>query len=1060
MNRTLSAVLMILWAALLLHPAEADTAPRRLTLMIYMCGSNLESGHGAASTDIEEMKASGLKSRDVTVLLMTGGSSQWSQGYDPAQCLIHELGPRGTRIVWRSEALSMGSPDTLTQLLRFGAETYPAENYALILWDHGGGPAEGLCWDELFSLDQLSVPELSQAIRQAELPKKLSWIGFDACLMASLEVASAVEPYAEYMIASQETEPSTGWNYGFLGSLGDACDGASVGRRVIDDFMAENEGSADVVTLSCIDLKRVSAAVGAVQAYFEDNGPYLAGEAFDTVSLLRNEAFAFGEGVRDMGESGYDLVDAVDLLSRLSRIADGQRAETALQDAVVYSRSNADRAHGLTLYHPYINKSNYLNKWKASYDRLHFSEGYTRYLNRFGARLTGRTAVDWSGLITANTYLGDGLNRVTLQLTEEQAAHTVQARLMILAGGVTQPDVLGHCVLVYMDDAAIDGDGLISAAYRGRALYIVGDRSEPFGPVSFGLSNDAQSYAVTAIYTPEGKGIYEDADMAIHFLERDSGGDQPAITATWVYDEETEVYSNRLALKDGGYRQVNFQYFFRDCPETEGDTPLSDFMAWPVWTDNLFSYALQLPQDWHFQFEPGFASDDQYFALFQLTDLQQNVFCSQPVKIQNPLLWSVTEKPMEYEADDYSVKLSVCRSYADDSLHLFAEVVNHADQARKLSLNGCILNGTRSVYYPTGFFMEAGGRACERIDIPAFQLFGLEDLRTIEIGFTDYDAQTAWTAGFTLDEAYDLSDPVYHPAVQSETVVDNVSYQLLELRQNKDDHLSAVVRIQNDSRETLTFGGNAVLNGLQVEINSYSLDVAPGYDACAEIPFSNEVSIHPLASAVEFPDVDSLLPVYRLEGLLERQGIESISEIRLLPFSDTNALFAALLGEPLSMAGTVSLPLKEPFAMQSRPVQDDMPWVQLTESPDGVIRSGRLMLGRNGLILFLDIENKAETVMLVKVQEASVNGVTAKPDSFASAFAVGSKAEKFVCTNAVLPEGFDPSMKVSAVTLTLQIDGEEAVYMLRLKTPSPLGTTAAVTIDADEYEIIPVLSRD
>ena len=143
-RRCILALLCIL--ALALPTAAAEPAGRKLTLMVYMCGSNLESGHGAASADIEEMTAAVPAGRDVTILIMTGGTFQWSQGYDPSQCLIHEIGPRGTRIVWRSEALNMGEPDTLTQLLRFGQDSYPAEDYALILWNHGGGPMEGVCW--------------------------------------------------------------------------------------------------------------------------------------------------------------------------------------------------------------------------------------------------------------------------------------------------------------------------------------------------------------------------------------------------------------------------------------------------------------------------------------------------------------------------------------------------------------------------------------------------------------------------------------------------------------------------------------------------------------------------------------------------------------------------------------------------------------------------------------------------------------------------------------------------------------------------------------------------
>ncbi len=73
-------------------PARTDChgeeAGGPLTLMVYMCGSNLESGYGAASADIEEMKSAVRDLKHVTVLLMTGGSSQWSLGYDPGKCLI------------------------------------------------------------------------------------------------------------------------------------------------------------------------------------------------------------------------------------------------------------------------------------------------------------------------------------------------------------------------------------------------------------------------------------------------------------------------------------------------------------------------------------------------------------------------------------------------------------------------------------------------------------------------------------------------------------------------------------------------------------------------------------------------------------------------------------------------------------------------------------------------------------------------------------------------------------------------------------------------------------
>ena len=178
-----------------LVPASAQAPERRLTLMIYMCGSNLESSYGSASADIQEMLAAAPGLDGATVLVMTGGSTSWATGYDAGQTQITELGKRGMRVVWRSDALNMGAPETLTQLLRFGVTQYPAQDYALIMWNHGGGPLEGVCWDELFSMDRLSLSELTGAIAAAGMPQKLSWIGFDACLMSSIEVACALEPY-------------------------------------------------------------------------------------------------------------------------------------------------------------------------------------------------------------------------------------------------------------------------------------------------------------------------------------------------------------------------------------------------------------------------------------------------------------------------------------------------------------------------------------------------------------------------------------------------------------------------------------------------------------------------------------------------------------------------------------------------------------------------------------------------------------------------------------------------------------------------------------------------
>ena len=114
----------------------------------------------------------------------------------------------------------MGDPGTLAEFLGFCRDNFPARHQAVILWDHGGGSAGGLVMDEQFSNDRLSLGELRDAFDRvfdanAKTPP-LDIVGFDCCLMATVDTAAAMQGFARYMVASEETEPGCGWNYAGL----------------------------------------------------------------------------------------------------------------------------------------------------------------------------------------------------------------------------------------------------------------------------------------------------------------------------------------------------------------------------------------------------------------------------------------------------------------------------------------------------------------------------------------------------------------------------------------------------------------------------------------------------------------------------------------------------------------------------------------------------------------------------------------------------------------------------------------------------------------------------
>ncbi|MBM3957728.1 MAG: hypothetical protein FJ313_06710, partial [Gemmatimonadetes bacterium] len=130
---------------------------------------------------------------------------------------------------------NLGDPAVLGAFLANGMARYPADHYALILWDHGW--IYGVGADDSHN-DVLTPPELASALeaaRQQTGVERIDIIGFDACLMGALEVAHWVAPYAHHMIGSEDVVPNAGWDYEAFGYLVDypAAAGEGLAREIV-----------------------------------------------------------------------------------------------------------------------------------------------------------------------------------------------------------------------------------------------------------------------------------------------------------------------------------------------------------------------------------------------------------------------------------------------------------------------------------------------------------------------------------------------------------------------------------------------------------------------------------------------------------------------------------------------------------------------------------------------------------------------------------------------------------------------------------------------------------
>ncbi len=191
------------------------------TVMVYVDGdNNLES---YALDDINEMEALNLPSNvNVVVQLDRIGGYATSDGNwtDTRRGRITQdsnTGRIGSTLTSIGEQ-DMGSGSTLTDFINWGAQNYQATNYALVIWDHGGG-LSGTSWDDSSGASNLTVAETSRAIANSNIGR-VSLLGFDTCQQGMIEQGVDVRSLCDVMVASQENEPGDGWDYtGWLSTL-------------------------------------------------------------------------------------------------------------------------------------------------------------------------------------------------------------------------------------------------------------------------------------------------------------------------------------------------------------------------------------------------------------------------------------------------------------------------------------------------------------------------------------------------------------------------------------------------------------------------------------------------------------------------------------------------------------------------------------------------------------------------------------------------------------------------------------------------------------------------
>ena len=402
-----------------------------VTVMVYMCGTDLESKYGMATKDLNEMLSATLSS-NVNLIVETGGCKKWKNNtISSSKNQIYKIENNKMKVLSKDAGTAaMTDPNNLTTIIKFCEKNYPADRNILIFWDHGGGSLTGYGYDEKHATaSSMTLDKMNSALKAAGC--EFDFIGFDACLMATLETALVCNNYADYLIGSEETEPGTGWYYkNWLTQLSKNTSISTVdlGKTIIDDYLAAcGTTSGTTITLSLTDLAEMEGTVpDTFRTFSTATTKMISSDDYKKVSDAR-------AGVRQFSaQNKLNQIDLADLANRLGT-KEATSLEKALHGCVKYNKSTASRCNGLSIFFPYESTKN-VKSALASLKAIGVDDEYTKCIKSFASlEYGGQIAGAASQLPDLSSMGGDLLGSLISSYTGS-STQTSTSPLASLAG--------------------------------------------------------------------------------------------------------------------------------------------------------------------------------------------------------------------------------------------------------------------------------------------------------------------------------------------------------------------------------------------------------------------------------------------------------------------------------------------------------------------------------------------------------------------------------------------------------------------------------------------------
>lgn len=367
----LSRAVVVLCLGLALLVLGAGVGHASWTVMVYLCADNdLE---GAGIDDINEMERVGSRA-GLNILVQfdrTAGydssNGDWTGAHRYYVTQDSSTSTIGSTLLQDLGEVNMGDPAVLTSFATWCTANYPADDYLLVIWDHGDGwrkapsprAVKGVAYDDTNG-DYLTVQEVRESLSQikAALGRNLDVLAYDACLMQMLEVAYEVRDLVNYQVGSAEVVPWDGLPYDdFLGRLAanTSMAPAQVCQALVQTYCASYDGGSqgrESVTFSGVSLSALGAlatAVDALSVVLKD------GMASGCPEILTCQTAAQTYADWDYRDLYHFALLLLENVSDAAIQAAAAEVLSALDAAVIVNGRVGEwtaNAHGLSIYYP------------------------------------------------------------------------------------------------------------------------------------------------------------------------------------------------------------------------------------------------------------------------------------------------------------------------------------------------------------------------------------------------------------------------------------------------------------------------------------------------------------------------------------------------------------------------------------------------------------------------------------------------------------------------------------------------------------------------------------